>query len=74
MTLTSSVIATADGIGGKSPSRSAWSISSSMSCAAEPTANCQVIHANMKSTIVPITTTIARRSRAHATPESRATK
>jgi len=64
MTLISRVIATAAGMGAKSPVRSAASVSSIMSCAAEPTANCQVIHANMNSTIVPITTTIARRSRA----------
>ena len=50
------------------------SSSSSHSCTVEPRANCQEIHANMKSTIELTTITIARRSRAHATPDSRATK
>ena len=64
----------AAGIGGKMPVRPVKSSSSSHSCTVEPSANCQVIQANMKSTIVLTTTTIARRSRAQATPLRRATK
>jgi hypothetical protein len=65
---------TAAGICGKRPICSVPCSSSIHSWAAEPTANCQPSHANMNSTIVPTTTTIARRSRAQATPDRRATK
>ena len=63
----------AAGIGAKTPSR-VRSRSSYQSCTAEPTTNCQHSQANMNPMIDPITTSIARRSRAHATPDRIATK
>ena len=67
-------MAIAAGIGGKTPVRPWNSSSSSHSCTVEPRANCHASQANMKSTIELTTSAIARRSRAHATPDSRATK